>query len=228
MPNVFGTLSIVNCPTKPEGGLAARIEERSLLNGPSPIWGGDFDVDYPLKRQPVQSSIKSSAVPIQRVFDFYSWWDMMNSMHAYVRFVSSGELRGAPADVFIQIGRGDTIALNHGQQLILYSGNLNPITSVANLHLAAGFNGLGEYLRHFELMLNYYGGDPASSSTTNANAISYGLREQMVEFFQTGIIYDPDPAGDVYFMPDMVSNSDIFVQPPSAAEINDMLTNPLP
>ncbi len=229
MPNVFGTLSVANSSMSPVSALAERIAERSLLNGPSPLWGGEFDVDYPLKRQPVQSSIKPSAVPIQRVFDLYSWKDMMNSTHAYVHFVNSGELRGSPAEVFIQIGRGDTIALNHGQQLVLYSGDLNPKTSMANLYLAAGFDGLiGEYSRHFELMLNYYGSDPSSSETANKDAISYGLREQMVGFFQNGTIYDPDPAGDVYYQPGLADHADIFVQPPSASEIEEMFTNPLP
>ncbi|MCB1700669.1 MAG: hypothetical protein H6985_19515 [Pseudomonadales bacterium] len=102
----------------------------SLINAPSPEWGGAFNEDIPLKRRDVQVGLAPGAEAIQRAFDFNMWRDLESMPLAFAKHTGSGDLRSSPAKLLVQLSRGDGAAINPVQAMMVRSGGLQDRTSI--------------------------------------------------------------------------------------------------
>jgi hypothetical protein len=202
--------------------LAAR--KPSLLNGPSPVWGGSFNENVPMKRQPVQlGGMVPGVEAIQRAIDFLMWRDLEHMPAGYVHSIRSGALRGGPAAVLLQVVRGDGAALNHSQAQMILSGELAAETAIVRLDREPAFDAwFGEVLpaelaRHIPVALPYSG----RSGTDVAGRICHLTRYQISEFVRRrgGSVPDPDGSGVIF-------SGDIFEYPISAGLLEEMLVDP--
>jgi len=134
----------------------------SLINGPSPEWGGTFNEDIPLKRRDVQIGLAPGAEEIQQAFDFNMWRDLESMPLAYAKHVAAGDLRGGiPANLLIQLSRGDGAAINPVQAMMVRSGGLESKTALMDADNEPLFDAQwGQFLppslaRHICLTLPY-------------------------------------------------------------------------
>ncbi len=205
-----------------EDNLAAR--QPSLLNGPSPRWGGEFNEDIPLKEQPVQVGMVPGAEAIQRALDFNMWRDLESMPIAYAKHVGSGELRGAPATLLIQVARGDGAAVNPIQAQMIRSGKLKNKTAMIQLDNVPKFDKQWgrilppELARHVLIALPYV---PQSPLLETASAVCQMTRLQLADYFQSqgSTVTDPDGAGKVFA-------GDVFQFPISDQLLDEMIIDP--
>lgn len=205
-----------------EDNLAARVP--SLLNGPSPLWGGSFNEDIPLKRQPVQIGLAPGAEALQRAFDFNMWRDLESMPLAFARHVTSGELRGGAAPLLLQVARGDGAAVNPIQSLMIRAGALRASTAIVRLDNEARFDEQWrpsinpELARHVLIALPYAPGNP---SIELAGRICHYTRAQIADFLRSSgtLVTDPDGPGTVFA-------GDVFQYPVTDELLEEMLVDP--
>ncbi|MBN1670801.1 MAG: hypothetical protein JXR37_07205 [Kiritimatiellae bacterium] len=187
---------------------AARIP--ALLNGASPEWGGLFNEDIPTRGQPVQDGMAAGAEALQRALDFKLWQEQEQATASYARHVASGALRGAPAAYFVQIVRGDSMAVNPMQWLLIESGGLKPRSGIIRCDNEPAFDAKylpyipGGVTRHLLLALPFNG----FPSTDVSGYISHLARVQIGDFILANgvMISDPDGSGEIF-------SGDVFQAP---------------
>ena len=195
-----------------------------LLNSSSPRWGGSFDEDIPLKHQPVQIGMVPGAEAIQRAFDFNMWRSLESMPLAFARQVASGELRGGPASLLVQVSRGDGAAVNPIQAMMIRAGGLEQHTVAIRPDHEPLFDEQWapyiqpELARHVLAALPYAPRDPR---TETAGRVGHYTRTQIADFLRSGgtVVMDPDPGGTVFA-------GDVFEFPISGQLLDEMLVDP--
>lgn len=196
----------------------------SLLNTPSPRWGGMFDEDIPLKQQPVQLGMVPGAEAIQRAFDFNMWRDLENMPLAFAHHAASGILRGSPANLLVQVARGDGAAVNPIQAQMIRAGQLQSRTAVVRLDQEPLFDSQwapslrSELARHVLVALPYA---PRDTSIEVGGRICHYARAQIAEFLRApqNMPLDPDGEGTIFA-------GDVFQFPISDALLEEMVVDP--
>jgi hypothetical protein len=205
-----------------DDNLANRIP--SLLNGPSPLWGGTFDEAIPLKQQSVQMGLSPGAEGLQRAFDFNMWRDLESMPLAFARHVTSGNLRGGAAPLLLQVARGDGAAVNPIQAMMIRAGDLSASTAVVLLDNEPRFDEQWrpsispDLARHVLIALPYA---PGNSSIEVAGRICHFTRVQIADFLRSGgtMVTDPDEDGTEF-------DGDVFLFPVTEELLDEMIVNP--
>lgn len=202
--------------------MATRIP--SLLNAPSPEWGGAFDEDIPLKRQPVQLGMAPGAEAIHRAFDFNMWRDLENMPLAFASRVKSGDLRGEPAQLLVQLARGDGAAVNPIQALMIRAGDLAEQTAIIRLDNEPLFDQQWsqslrpELARHVLAALPYA---PRNVEIEVGGRVCHYVRTQMADFLRDPLSPPSDPDGE-----GTVFAGDVFQFPLDDTLLEQMIVDP--
>jgi len=211
----------------PQSRYFANIElgkrQPSLINEPSPLWGGTFNEDIPLKRHDVQVGLAPGADDIQRAFDFNMWRDLESMPLAYAKLAASGDLRGSPANLLVQLVRGDGAAINPVQAMMVRSGGLRDRTSVLLPDNEPLFDEQWrpiispELARHIYITMPYR---PRITSQEVAGRISHLGRIQVADYLvsQGTEVIDISPVGRFA--------GDIFQFPIDDINLEEMLADP--
>lgn len=202
--------------------MATRVP--SLLNGPSPRWGGEFNEDVPLKRGAVQLGLAPGAEAIQRAFDFNMWRDLENMPLAYAGDVATGSLRGGRATLLVQVARGDGAAVNPIQAMMINAGALQDRTALIGLDQEPLFDEqwqpvmAPELARHVLVALPYR---PLIPAFEVAGRVCHFTRVQIAEYLKSGgtTVADPDGAGSEFA-------GDVFTFPIDPALLEHMIVDP--
>jgi hypothetical protein len=194
--------------------LAARTPP--LLNKP-----GGFDEDVPVKGADVQVGLVAGAEAIQRATDFLLWREQVESTQAYAHHVSTGAKRGAPAKYFLQLVRGDGLAPNPMQTLLVAGGDLAARTGIVRADVEPRFDAdfwpvPGTLSRHLALAW-HYDGDEAQVG----RRICHLVRVQVADYIASGgaTVGDPDGAGTLFA-------GDVFQFPVPADLLEEMEWDP--
>lgn len=180
----------------------------SLINEPSPVWGSSFNEDIPLKDATVQVGLASGAELIQRALDFRLWDEQRQCTVAYGAHVTAGDLRGEPAGYFLQIARGDGLAINPIQRFLIKAAGLENASGIIRCDNEPNFDATytpipGTLMRHILLATRYSG-----FSSDVGGKLCHFARMWIADYFEDGgaTVGDPDGtgtifAGDVYQYP---------------------------
>jgi hypothetical protein len=195
--------------------LAARVPP--LLNK----WNG-FDEDVPVKGAEVQVGLVEGAEAIQRALDFLLWREQNEATAAYAHHIATGARRDGPAAYFLQIVRGDGLAPNPMQCLLIGAGGLASRTGVVRADLEPAFDAdfaplPGTFSRHLALAWHYDG----QAEEHAGRYICHLARVQVADYLacRGARVGDPDGPGDLF-------SGDVFQHPPSAELLGEMASDP--